>query len=522
MQSQVDTGNPPQDNNKEDSNSKQIKVHIAIFFDGTGNSMMNVKERKAYDAQATKTKQRDDYYKSNDSHLNDLSNVAKLYTMYRAKMNKGNYNVSIYIEGIGTAPRSVAEETYCSQYFNSKGKYDDSTIGQAFGCGEYGVNGKIERGCQKIKNCLLDILKKENDPNIEIELTLDAYGFSRGAAAARSFTSRIKEAKGDTFSFGKVLKDELETLCMSLLIPFPSSTFSTIKKYLAPIFSKENRYQICLMNVLDEEQIKLSKDIEVSFLGLYDTVSSYGESFNDDVNELALTIDDSIVKNVYQICAADEYRKNFSLTLVEPFANNVIIPGAHSDIGGGYSDNKQEKYILYKNYYSVVRVMGAMAISPALITAPLKSNIYAGNKDSDELKNGGWFSDEDIKNGFRTVSNSYSCIALNMMRDKSGSSKFKMKDEYKVSKNKDLNSFYNQLKAKKLYAFKGNEGEREIKRIVPEVSDLEKKIRNKYLHLSSQGESLKMIALSPESLIGERRFVNAAQPGNIRKIIENK
>ena len=519
MPSKVNTGNPPQDNNKEDSNSKKIKVHIAIFFDGTGNSMMNVKERKAYDAQSKKVAKRDEYYKKNDSHLNDLSNVAKLYTIYRAKKNKGDYDIPIYIEGIGTAPRPVAEITYNSQYFETPGIYDDSTIGQAFGCGDYGVNGKIERGCKKIKDCILDILKKESDPNIEIELTFDAYGFSRGAAAARSFTSRIKKPKGDTFSFGNVLKEELEILYDSIHAPFPPK-FSTIKKYLTPIFSKENRYQICLMDVLDNEQIKLSNDIKVTFLGLYDTVSSYGESFNDDVKELALTIDKSIVKQVYQICAADEYRKNFSLTLVEPFENNVIIPGAHSDIGGGYSDGKKEEYILYKNYYSTLRVMGAVIINPTLLVAPLESNIYAGNKDSDELKKEGWFNDEDIKNGYRIVSNKYSCIALNMMRDKSGSSKFKMKNEYQVSKYKDLNSFYNQLKAKKLYTFEGGKGKREIKRKVSEISDLEKKIRNKYLHLSSQGESLKMIALSPDS-ISKPRFVNAAQPGNKRKIIEN-
>jgi len=519
MPSQVETGNPSQDNNNEDSKSKTIKVHIAIFFDGTGNSMMNVKERKAYDAQSKKVAHRDEYYKKNDSHLNDLSNVAKLYTMYQTKMDKGDYDISIYIEGIGTAPRPVAEITYNSQYFASQGIYDDSTLGQALGCGDYGVNGKIERGCEKIKNCLLEILKDESEPNttIDIDLTFDAYGFSRGAAAARSFTSRIKKAKGDTFKLGKALKEELDQLYKSVLAPTPFK-LSSIDKYLTPILSKENRYKICLMDVLNDEQIKLSKDIEVSFLGLYDTVSSYGESFNDDVKELALTIDDSIVKNVYQICAADEYRKNFSLTLVEPFENNVIIPGAHSDIGGGYSDDKKEEYILYKNYYSTLKAMAAVT-NPALITAHLESNVYAGNKDRDELKDEGWFTDEDIKKGYREVSNSYSCIALNMMREKSGSSKFQMKDEYNVNDN-DLNSFYNQLKAKELYAFEGKKGKRKIKRTVPKISDLEKRIRNKFLHLSSQGESLRMIILSPDS-ISKPRFVNAAQPGNKRKIIEN-
>ncbi len=75
-----------------------------------------------------------------------------------------------------------------------------------------------------------------------------------------------------------------------------------------------------------------------SFAGLYDTVSSFGRSFKDDVAQLHL---DSIAKaeRVVHLTAANEHRKNFALTNVKSAggkAVEIFLPGVHSDVGGSY------------------------------------------------------------------------------------------------------------------------------------------------------------------------------------------
>lgn len=57
-------------------------------------------------------------------------------------------------------------------------------------------------------------------------------------------------------------------------------------------------------------------------------------------------------KFVFQICAADEFRENFSLTNIKSAGINsleITLPGVHSDIGGGYVDEQEEKVLIYKD-----------------------------------------------------------------------------------------------------------------------------------------------------------------------------
>lgn len=543
----VRKGKAQDDKGDESVESNTIAVHIGVFFDGTGNSMMNVKERKLYDKLKEKYSKklegsgRDEYYKKNDSHGNDLSNVAIEYVSYQT--DESSYKFSVYIEGIGTAPRPVDKDEEFKatvEYYMSNGNYgDDVILGQGLGYGKYGVNAKIERGVEKITSCLLKIKNKieedsDSEQEIQFKLTFDVFGFSRGAAAARSFTSRIKSPKGDTYKFtASQVSSAISRVQVQSSVPsiyqtavFSSSTYnSTLYKRM----EHEYLYGVCLMDELNANDIKMSEPIKVNFLGLYDTVSSYGLNHEDDVEELALTIDKDVVDNVFQICAADEYRKNFSLTLVDPFENNFIIPGAHSDIGGGYSVNPDnpEKLIIYEKKYTTLRVLSYLlfdADEARKVNESLRENIYAGNKSLQQLVNEGWYTLTDVEHGQRLVNNTYQYIALKMMVDKCDSSKFKIKEKWQVQNKGLVTYFYNYIKSKKLYKFDGAPGNRKIKRIVSEVTKLEKKIRNQYLHLSAKGgENLSKLLLSPDTFgIGFDRVTHAAQPGNIRKIIENQ
>jgi hypothetical protein len=152
-------------------------------------------------------------------------------------------------------------------------------------------------------------------------------GFSRGAAAARHFCAR------------RVLqRTGRNSLCRELGVP--------------------------------------DSVIKLKFVGLYDTVSSFDPSgeetpaepsdtsylkkaarhlsfrqgdaeFRNDVGELHLTLDDPTLEKVVHLVAADEYRLNFSSTTIASALQRgkgyeLKLPGAHSDIGGGYQRELDE------------------------------------------------------------------------------------------------------------------------------------------------------------------------------------
>lgn len=83
-------------------------------------------------------------------------------------------------------------------------------------------------------------------------------------------------------------------------------------------------------------------------MGLFDTVASYGANFNNDTYELHLNFGNGYANKVVHLVALDEFRMNFSLTNIKSAVRlssrngkgqmgyELRIPGAHSDVGGGY------------------------------------------------------------------------------------------------------------------------------------------------------------------------------------------
>lgn len=150
-------------------------------------------------------------------------------------------------------------------------------------------------------------------------IKLYVYGFSRGAAAARTFVRWLSE-----------------------LLPPPEA-------------EGENPPQ-CLQ--IGEMQLPIS----VEFLGLLDTVASVGiahvvpiaeghMSWADDTMELP---DDKtyggLIKKCVHLVSGHEQRLCFPLDSVRrgngkypPYATEVVYPGMHSDLGGGYPPGDQGK-----------------------------------------------------------------------------------------------------------------------------------------------------------------------------------
>jgi len=259
----------------QEKKQEHVKIRLSVFFDGTLNNRINIDHRVANTAVYQKNKKKDNSYE------NDYTNVEKIERYIDASQDKEyGTKLSIYIEGPGTED----EES-------------DQARGYAFGTGPTGIEKKVFKGLRKA----VDRISKHVEAGSIIDkLTLDVFGFSRGAAGARNF---IHEA----------LKE-----------------FDSLQQWL-------------------EEKERPVRTIGVHFAGLFDTVSSHGLSFSNDTRTLKL---DAVARaqKVIHLVAADEHRKKFSLTGIESAGDKgreLFLPGVHSDIGGGYRDEANEDQVVY-------------------------------------------------------------------------------------------------------------------------------------------------------------------------------
>ena len=334
---------------KEDS--KEIFLEAGLFFDGTNNNHRNVEIRKKvqkieeYEDQS-KPENRSTWteyfiYKSvespfDGSYENDFSNVARLWR----GVDQEEY--SIYIEGIGTEDEK-----------------EDSIRGMAWGTGGTGIRAKVRKGCKKLADEILKKIKKKRK-NIEeiksITVTLDVFGFSRGAAAARNFVYEIGNNKrkvdikilsktelknrSRAYKYETVYRDkDGEEVDSAYLDNGKMPKLGYLGYYL-------------LQNKLSKEDLNKIR-IKIRFVGVYDTVASFGSEHSDDIVELQLNNLGKPAKVVH-FTAMDEHRKNFALSKIPEGANFIEknFPGVHSDIGGGYTTDKKEEIIVEKNYSS--------------------------------------------------------------------------------------------------------------------------------------------------------------------------
>lgn len=266
-----------------DKDKEGIDITVAIFFDGTLNNRYNTAARLNKLAAANR------YGGAGTSYANFYSNVSILESINR-KRDLAQKQIAIYIEGEGTDYETAKDGTP---------KFEgDSLKGYAFGSGDTGIPAKVKKGMDKIRT----IITRPNfyNPQKETirEIKIHVFGFSRGAAAARHFVARRAEL---------------------------STWMQQQKKAL----------------------------VSIKFVGLFDTVSSYHPSmslspdFNNDVEELHLRIAGN-AKKVVHLTAGDEHRKNFASTTVSSSIAASIgyecqLPGAHSDIGGGYGEVEVEE-----------------------------------------------------------------------------------------------------------------------------------------------------------------------------------
>lgn len=287
---------PPAAEQQEEpvGDKKPVKVRCVLLYDGTGNNKTNINSRLSKNEFYEKSKSLWSKMKGgNDSYENFFTNIASFDTYMLDQQAEGfDITVMIYTEGAGT-----------------RNNQTDKLDGYGMGIGEAGIKNKCNSG---ITNAIATILEKEYEggtltaeQHYFAQLHFDVFGFSRGAATAR-------------YAIYKLLLEEEHTIKDKLRL---------------------QGFEV--------------KEAKVRFAGLFDTVSSHGTSFKDDVEKLHLRAV-SEADLAVQLSAADEYRKNFSLTNINSAKGGIeyFMPGAHSDIGGSYHDNddpdnSKETFVLY-------------------------------------------------------------------------------------------------------------------------------------------------------------------------------
>jgi uncharacterized protein (DUF2235 family) len=244
------------------------KLILGLFFDGTGNN------------------------KTRDALKGGETNVARLHQLWRTTADASSLRAKLYVPGVGSMTRAAAMDLEMQQTnpedradavkFNESQGYKSGRVprgsdptsdisGKAFGAGAHA----------RIAYAYTWTLSQCKRVCAAAEKIIDVYGFSRGAAMARTFINLVNQA---------------------------------LKKKIP--------------------------NVTVRFVGLFDTVSSSG--INDSDPGQNTGIDKSDAKVIKHYSARDEHRAHFPLSEVDgvpatPYA------GVHSDVGGGYATGEDGK-----------------------------------------------------------------------------------------------------------------------------------------------------------------------------------
>lgn len=294
--------------NQADDTDLPVHLTIGIFLDGTLNNASNVELFKRRVERECLAPLREDPERleecrerlrllMGESYANAPTNIFKLWRLYRERdrVERGLRKVhfAIYQPGVGTETGQP-----------------DSLISMATGMGETGILDQIEKASEEIVS-QIEGLAGSGEVK---QFTFDIFGFSRGAAAARHMANDLLRGKEGVF-FGK----------------------------------------------LSERGMPWKGEARIRFMGLFDTVPGVVNlkqfdlhAGDDRYGPIQLYLDPGQIEEVVHLTATDERRENFSLVSVadkdKRLPRNfkeISMPGAHSDIGGGYSELQVEEVLLH-------------------------------------------------------------------------------------------------------------------------------------------------------------------------------
>lgn len=237
-------------------------------------------------------------HKDNDRYLTDrdITNVAKLFDLYDIDQELVE---RIYIPGVGTIDGEHTESGF---------EVDEDLIGMATGIGPNGGHDRIELAVNLVRDAIED--------HAADRVVFDIFGFSRGAALARHFANLVND--------------------------WPSVIF--VPALRSRLWS--NRPIIYRKRV---DAFPSNVQPQVSFVGLFDTVGSFYIAGNEVNLDFNLYLPSACADRVVHLTAYHEIRRNFPLSSIKgpggkapAHFTELVMPGAHSDVGGGYENPEKD------------------------------------------------------------------------------------------------------------------------------------------------------------------------------------
>lgn len=236
-----------------------------------------------------------------DGTGNNLSNVMPADAPGGKGASYGNAlsNVAL-LHALYPAQGGTADETmvFLKRYVEGVGTLAgeaDNAYASATGSGRLGAEARVAEALAGIAGQLQDWRQAHPQARVE-RVEFDLFGFSRGAAAVRHLANLLHDG-GD-------------------------------------------------------ERLAVPCEIGINFIGLFDTVAAIIAPLQGDLDPaddrnggLRLGLGADIARQVVQLVAGDEQRHNFPLVRSD---HDIVLPGVHSNIGGGYPDTTQEQVLLCK------------------------------------------------------------------------------------------------------------------------------------------------------------------------------
>ncbi|MCH7335474.1 DUF2235 domain-containing protein [Acinetobacter sp. NIPH 2699] len=270
-------------------------VNISVFFDGTGNNKEADKKDQKWSNPARLWQNADQYTLDHESAPDHAIYVSGVGTKFNAELGIFQRTISWMQDslglGAGAGLGGARRLDYGEEQFNDHLK---KALERKFqqveqDLAKYAAAGKSE-SVAELQQCLAEhrLIKKIN---------ISVFGFSRGAALARAFTNHMIwncKSTCDGLTYGEA-----------------------------------------------------QSPIEFQFLGLFDTVASFGLPSTNLLNNMTFKGRDMVVDERVKVCvhhvAGNEQRFAFPVDLIckegtLPNQNwkEVVYPGMHSDVGGGY------------------------------------------------------------------------------------------------------------------------------------------------------------------------------------------
>lgn len=294
--------------------SCSVIVRMSFFFDGTGNNL---------DA---------------DVGTAEHSNVARLYRAHGTNDQRtGIYRA--YIPGLGT-------------YFKDIGDPGDADVrGAAFG----------RRGEDRLDWAMreLDLRLQKHPTSTVVGLDIALFGFSRGAALARAFALRLQQ---------RVEQDGLSWRWRQGGFPariYFMGLFDTVASVGQPASTSINAFFVAKQWMAVDTALRVRREsasagLEAIAFGQRDGADPTPGVFDGHLswaNDLRLP---HLVERCVHFVAAHEVRNSFPLDSVRlgdeyrGGVEEVVFPGVHSDVGGGYRPGEGGKSLVDEESLSAI------------------------------------------------------------------------------------------------------------------------------------------------------------------------